>query len=93
MFEGREKTSPDLIYCGDYEKAKNTAAGLIRDVGFNPVDVGSLSAARYVEPFALLVAQIAYSNSDGAALAYRFERCPLPHPCSEPRAIEGRLAK
>ena len=54
------------------------------DVGFDPVDAGSLSAARYVEPFALLVAKIAYSNSDGPALTYRFERCPQANPCSEP---------
>lgn len=30
---------------------------MIRDVGFSPLDVGSLSAPRrYLEPFALLVA-------------------------------------
>ena len=49
-------------------------ATLIRDVGFNPVDLGSLSMARYVEPFSLLVAQLAYSGSAGPQVAYRFER-------------------
>ena len=48
------------------------------------MDAGSLSAARHVEPFALLVAKIAYSNSDVPALTYRFERCPQASPCSEP---------
>jgi predicted dinucleotide-binding enzyme len=28
-------------------------------VGFNPVDLGELTAARYVEPFSLLLAQVA----------------------------------
>lgn len=32
-------------------------ATLIRDAGFDPVDVGPLRIARYIEPFALLVAQ------------------------------------
>ena len=32
------------------------ASGLIRDVGFNPVDIGSLSTTRYVDPFSLLAA-------------------------------------
>jgi predicted dinucleotide-binding enzyme len=30
--------APDLIYCGDDKGAKSTAARLICDVGFNPVD-------------------------------------------------------
>ena len=75
VFERRKKeTPPDLIYCGDDKGAKSTAARLIRDVGFNPVDSGPLSTARYIEPFSLLVAQLAYESSNGPELAYRFER-------------------
>jgi 8-hydroxy-5-deazaflavin:NADPH oxidoreductase len=66
-------TPPDLIYCGDDAAAKRTAARLIRDAGFTPVDVGSLAIARYVEPFSLTIAQIAYSGEHGPELAYRFE--------------------
>jgi 8-hydroxy-5-deazaflavin:NADPH oxidoreductase len=77
IFDRHGKGSPpDLIYCGDNEGAKKTAAGLIRDVGFNPVDMGLLSTARYIEPFSLLVAQLAYDGSDGPTIAYRFERFP-----------------
>jgi predicted dinucleotide-binding enzyme len=77
VFERRGKESPPaLVYCGDDEGAKSTAAGLIRDVGFNPVDLGPLSTARYVEPFSLLVARLAYEGSDAPQLAYRFERFP-----------------
>jgi 8-hydroxy-5-deazaflavin:NADPH oxidoreductase len=48
VFDGRGRgTPPDLVYCGDNKGAKKTAATLIRDVGFNPVDLGALSAARY----------------------------------------------
>jgi predicted dinucleotide-binding enzyme len=69
----RRRRLPDLVYCGDDKRAKRTAAALIRDVGFKPVDLGELSMARYVEPFSLLVAQMAYSGSAGPELAYRFE--------------------
>ena len=69
----RRKTRPDLVFCGDHKGAKATAARLIRDVGFNPVDLGTLSVARYVEPFSLLLAEIAYGGPPGPRLAYRFE--------------------
>jgi 8-hydroxy-5-deazaflavin:NADPH oxidoreductase len=75
VFERRRRqTRPDLVYCGDHRGAKRTAARLIRDLGFHPVDLGALSAARYVEPFALLLAEIAYGGPAGPDLTYRFER-------------------
>jgi len=70
----KNKTRPDLVFCGDNKKAKKTAARLIRDVGFNPVDIGALSLARYIEPFSLLAAEIAYEGRGGPELTYRFER-------------------
>ena len=75
VFEARDVDAPrpSLVYCGDDERAKEVAAQLIRDVGFDPVDAGPLRIARYVEPFTLLVAQLAYEGSEGPALAYRFE--------------------
>jgi predicted dinucleotide-binding enzyme len=75
VFEQRGKGSPpDLVFCGDHEGAKRTAARLIRDAGFNPVDMGPLSTARYIEPFSFVVGLRAYNSSDGPAIAYRFER-------------------
>ena len=75
VYEAKRKTRrPSLVYCGDDESSKGVAAGLIRDVGFDPVDAGPLRIARYTEPFALLVAQLAYEGTGGPELAYRFER-------------------
>jgi len=75
VFERRRNaTKPSLVYCGDESKSKKTAAELIRDVGFDPVDAGPLRVARYTEPFTLLIAQLAYEGKGGPALAYRFER-------------------
>jgi 8-hydroxy-5-deazaflavin:NADPH oxidoreductase len=70
----RKATKPSLVYCGDDSSSKKIAAALIRDVGFDPVDAGPLRIARYTEPFALLVAQLAYEGKGGPELAYRFER-------------------
>jgi len=75
VFETKRKAKkPSLLYCGDDEGAKEVTAGLIRDVGFDPEDAGPLRIARYMEPFTLLIAQLAYEGDGGPELAYRFER-------------------
>ena len=74
VFAKRKRRSrPSLVYCGDDDDAKDVAARVMRDVGFDPVDVGPLAAARYIEPFSLLIARIAYEGEGGAAVAYRIE--------------------
>jgi len=75
VFRARRRANrPSLIYCGDDVGSKTLAAELIRAVGFDPIDAGPLRIARYTEPFALLVAQLAYEGKGGPELAYRFER-------------------
>lgn len=75
VFDARRKaTRPSMAYCGDDEGAKHVAATLISDVGFEPVDAGPLRIARYLEPFALLMGQLAYEGDGGPEIAYRFER-------------------
>ena len=70
----RKANRPSLVYCGDDRTAKRVVVRLIRDVGFEPLDAGPLRIARYTEPFALLVAQLAYETKGGPQIAYRFER-------------------
>ena len=75
VFAGRRRARrPSLVYCGDDTRAKKIAARLIRDVGFDPLDAGPLRMARYMEPFTLLVAQLAYEQPGWTELAYRFDR-------------------
>jgi 8-hydroxy-5-deazaflavin:NADPH oxidoreductase len=69
----RKANRPSLAYCGDDRTAKKAAVRLIRDIGFDPLDAGPLRIARYTEPFALLVAELAYEGRRGPQLAYRFE--------------------
>jgi predicted dinucleotide-binding enzyme len=75
VFAARRRAHrPSMAYCGDDDAAKNVTATLIRDVGFDPVDAGPLRIARYLEPFTLLMGQLAYEGDGGPELAYRFER-------------------
>src|SRR3984893_18397674 len=76
VFRRKRRTlrRPSLLYCGDDRGAKKIAARLIRDVGFEAVDAGLLRIARYLEPFALAMAQLAYEGDEGPEIAYRIER-------------------
>jgi 8-hydroxy-5-deazaflavin:NADPH oxidoreductase len=42
------------LYCGNDIEARSVVQQLIADVGFDPVDAGPLSNARYLEPMMLL---------------------------------------
>jgi len=74
IFEARgNATQPHLVCCGDTQTEERPAARLIRDVGFEPVEAGPLRSARYLEPFAMVVAELAYGGERGPELVYRFE--------------------
>jgi predicted dinucleotide-binding enzyme len=74
VFDGRKRAErPSMVYYGDNAEAKRVAATLVSDVGFEPIDAGPLRIGRYAEPFALLVAQLAYEGKQGPELAYRLE--------------------
>jgi hypothetical protein len=75
VYEARRKSKrPSMAYCGDDGGAKEVTATLISDIGFEPVDAGPLRIARYMEPFTLLMGQLAYEGDGGPEIAYRFER-------------------
>ena len=70
---------PEVLICGDDRRANDVAATLARDAGFTPVHAGALRVSRWVEPFGLVVGQLAYAQELGPALGYRFLRHP-EHP-------------
>jgi predicted dinucleotide-binding enzyme len=74
VFASRRRSKPSLLYCGNDKAAKAVAAQLIGDVGFEPVDAGPLRIARYLEPFTLVIAQLAYESDAGPEIAYRIGR-------------------
>jgi len=56
---GVAQTRATAFLCGDEPEAKNVVSGLARDLGYDPVDVGPLAAARLIEPLAALVLGLA----------------------------------
>ncbi|PPG44579.1 NADP oxidoreductase [Rathayibacter rathayi] len=53
---------------GDDEEAKARVLGFLVSLGFDAVDVGPLQNARYIEPFAELLVQLAYFKGKGTAI-------------------------
>ena len=53
---------PTVFLCGDDVPSKRLVEELIRDIGAHPVDAGTLSAARLVEPAMMLLVSLAYSG-------------------------------
>jgi hypothetical protein len=63
-----------MFYCGDDDGAKRIAAGLARDLGFDPVDAGPLTRARMLEDLALLWITLALKQGYGVNFAFRMMR-------------------
>ena len=61
-----------VFYCGDERSSKARAAQLIADAGFHPIDAGPLQNARYLEPVAMLLTELAHSQLLGSDIALRF---------------------
>jgi hypothetical protein len=54
---------PTVFLCAEDPAAKETVAGLVRDLGGHPVDAGPLTAARYLEPAMMLLISLAYAGA------------------------------
>ena len=64
----------DGYVAGDDAKAKATVMSLVESMGFSPVDVGPLSAARHLEGMAWLNIGLNASNGWSWTSAWRLER-------------------
>ena len=60
-----------LFVASDSDKAKETIMQLGRDIGFEPVDAGPLKNARYLEPMAMLIIDMAYVLGKGTNIGYK----------------------
>lgn len=65
---------PTMLYCGDNAEAKSAVAQLIKEAGFEPVDGGPLTTARYLEPLAMLLIQLAYGRGMGTRICLSLMR-------------------
>ncbi len=67
-------TAATMLYCGDDAPAKEVAARLAADLGFDPVDAGPLVRARLLEPLALLWVTLAFAQGQGRDIAWKLMR-------------------
>lgn len=60
-----------MFYAGDDAQAKQIAAQLASDLGFEPIDAGSLAVSKFLETLAIFWGQLAYAQSMGRNIAWR----------------------
>ena len=65
--EGRKTV---MFYCSDDKIHRHNVGEIIKDVGFEAMDVGPLSSARLLEPFALLWIQAAHKHGMGRDFSF-----------------------
>jgi hypothetical protein len=62
-----------MFYCGDDDQAKQIVGKLAEELGFEPIDAGPLSMARYLEPLAMLYIHLAMKGW-GSSCAFKVIR-------------------
>jgi 8-hydroxy-5-deazaflavin:NADPH oxidoreductase len=68
LFDGQKTT---VFYCGDDLESKKIVSELLSDLDFEPVDSGELKSARYLEPLAGLIIELAIKQNLGANIALK----------------------
>lgn len=63
-----------MVYAGGDAHAKQTAAALAADLGFEPLDLGGLDGARYLEPAAMVWIKLAIVQKLGRGIAFGLMR-------------------
>jgi 8-hydroxy-5-deazaflavin:NADPH oxidoreductase len=66
--------NPTGFYCGDDAAAKAVVANLIQETGLEPLDVGPLANARYLEPLAMLMINLGFAQRMGTNIAIKLLR-------------------
>ena len=69
---GNEKLA--TFIAGDDEQAKATVMNLARSIGMDPIDVGALEKARYIEPAGLLLIELGYGKKMGTGIGLKLVR-------------------
>jgi 8-hydroxy-5-deazaflavin:NADPH oxidoreductase len=67
---------PSVFLCADDARARKRVAGLVEEVGFEPVNAGRLDASRAVEDMGLLTAHLAYGAKYGERVSLKVYVAP-----------------
>ena len=63
-----------MFYCGDDAVAKQLAASLAGDLGFEPVDAGGLNQSHVLETLGLFWVSLVYKQGLGREIAFKLMR-------------------
>lgn len=63
-----------MFYCGDDAAANGVVANLVEELGFDAVDAGGLTAARLLEPLAMLWISLALKQGFGREIGFQLMR-------------------
>jgi len=66
---GKEQLT--AFIASDDRMAKQIVMELSRDIGVEPVDVGPLKSARYLEPMAIMIIELGYNLKMGTRIGFR----------------------
>lgn len=68
IFDGKPASA---YFCSDHDQAKQIVIQLAQELGFEPVDIGPIKHARYLEPLALLWIQMAFHMGEGTDFTFK----------------------
>lgn len=74
--------APQVFLAGDDAESKLRVASLVRDIGYDAVDTGGMECARYLEPLAELIIQLAYVQGQGTVITPVILTASSPPPSS-----------
>lgn len=60
--------APQVFLAGNDAESKQVVEGLVHEIGYDAVDTGSIECARYLEPLAELIIQLAYVQGKGTLI-------------------------
>jgi predicted dinucleotide-binding enzyme len=72
----RYPVRPVMFVAGDDPGGKQIVLTLVKDAGFDAVDIGGLRQSRLLEPFAMLWIELARKGGHGAGFAFALQRKP-----------------
>lgn len=70
--------TPQVFLAGDDADAKQRVAALVRQIGYDAIDAGGITCARYLEPLAELLIQLAYAQGRGTVVTPVFLAPSIP---------------
>ena len=69
-YPGYGELRPGMFFCGDDAAAKSILAGLLQELGWEPVDCGGLDTALQLEHMTLLWIKMARLRGDGSRFTW-----------------------